>query len=224
LTAIADGGTIHQHSRPLAVFRLHAVARMDDLFDELRVLIERANQNDSAARAALLKCAYERLRVVVDKKLKHFARLARWQESDDVTQEAALKLWGALKDLSPRTVDEFWVIAGEQVRRVLLDLIRHDFGPQRIAAHTEVGLGAAAPEPVDATYDTANLDRWTALHEQIDQLPQDERSIVLGMWYSGLSQTAAARALGISLDTAQRRWKSARERLKRALQDERPES
>jgi RNA polymerase sigma factor (sigma-70 family) len=213
---------MQQQSRAFACGRLQQVPRMDDQVANFQLWIDRLNAGDGAARAELVKSAYPRLLEVVGKRLNHFARVARWEQVEDVTQEAALKLWGALKDISPRTVGEFWVMAGEHVRRVLLDLIRHHFGPQRLAAYTEIRLGAA-PEPVDARIDPANLDRWTALHEQIDQLPQEERSIVMAVWYGGLSLAAAARVFGISPDTAQRRWKAARVRLRHVLKGERPD-
>jgi RNA polymerase sigma factor (sigma-70 family) len=183
------------------------------------------NAADAAARAELLECAYTRLRLVVDNRMKHFARLARWEPPEDVTQVAAVKLWGALKDIAPHTPGEFWAMAGEEVRRVRLDLTRHHFGRKRIAAYTELPQpsGADRAETADVNVDAANLDRWTALHEQIAHLPEEERSVAMAVWYSGLNLRPAARALGISRDAAQRRWKAARRRLREALKGERPD-
>jgi len=198
---------------------------MDDDIQVIARCLERLTAGDSTARAALLQFAYARLRVVVEKRLDHFARLARWEQADDVTQEAAVKLWGALNEISPRTVREFWGMAAEEVRRVLLDLTRHHFGPHQIAAYTETGLpiGAAPAERVDSNVGAANLERWTALHEQIAHLPEDERDITMALWYGGLTMSAAASVLGISPDIAQRRWKEARMLLSEALRGERPD-
>jgi RNA polymerase sigma factor (sigma-70 family) len=198
---------------------------MDDQVEAIERCIGRLNAGDAAARAELLECAYAGLLIAVGKKLKHFARLARWEQPEDVRQDAAMKMWGALKDISPRTADEFWAMAGEQVRRVLLDLARHHFGPRRHAAYTDLPeqIGAFPAESADDNRDAINLDRWTALHEQIAQLPDDERKVVLAVWYCSLSLEAAARALGISADTAQRRWKTARIRLRAVLKGERPD-
>ncbi len=199
---------------------------MEDRIAVIERCIDELNSGDAAARAALVECAYAGLLVVVRKKLMHFARLTRWEQAEDVTQEAAIKLWGALQDVSPRTAAEFWALAGEQVRRVLLDLTRHHFGPRRNAAYTEVPApeDSAYSAPMDEYLDPVNLDHWTAFHEEIAHLPEAEQNVVMAVWYCELSLEATARALGISPDTAQRRWKAARARLRGAIGCERPDS
>jgi RNA polymerase sigma factor (sigma-70 family) len=198
---------------------------MDDHIEVIERCIDRMNAGDPDARDGLLNCACARLRAVVEKRMKDFARLARREPPEDVAQDAALKLWIALKDISPSTAGEFWLMAGEEVRRVLLDLTRHHFGPRHRAVYTEIPRpsSAAPAERRDPDFDAANLDRWTALHAQIADLPEDERNVAMLVWYSGLTVIAAGRALGISRNTAQRRWKAARTLLSDALKGERPD-
>ncbi|MCZ2343382.1 MAG: hypothetical protein LC104_16555 [Bacteroidales bacterium] len=91
----------------------------------------------------LLARACERLRVLARRRLRGFPALRRWVETDDVLQQAMLRLHRSLQQVRPSTVGEFFGLAGLQMRRELHDLHRQHFGPHGVAAnhHTDSGSG-----------------------------------------------------------------------------------
>src|SRR6184192_2903618 len=98
---------------------------MDDRTSELQRWIDRLKAGDAAARDKLVECAQERLRKLACKMLRGFPGVQRWEETEDVTQQASLKLWHALREIAPGSVREFVGLAATQMRRVLIDLARH---------------------------------------------------------------------------------------------------
>ena len=86
-------------------------------------------------------------------------------------------------------------------------MVRADADP-RSSAHNE---------PADDTYDPAQLALWTEFHEQVEQLPADEREVFNLRWYEALSEEETASVLETSTRTVRRRWLNARLRLGRFL-------
>jgi RNA polymerase sigma-70 factor (ECF subfamily) len=66
---------------------------------------------------------------------KDFARLRRWEQTDDVYQGAMLRLYQSLNRMQFESLREFFGLAATQVRRTLIDLARHHFGPEGEARH-----------------------------------------------------------------------------------------
>ena len=60
----------------------------------------------------LLFRACDRLRVLAGKGLSGFPALRRWVETDDVLQQAMLRLHRSLQQVRPSTVSEFFALAG----------------------------------------------------------------------------------------------------------------
>src|SRR5262245_18942330 len=114
--------------------------------------------------------------------LKSYSRLKRWEQTDDVLQNALVRLYRALSQVTPATAADFFRLAALNVRRELLDLSKHYYGPQGQAAH-HASLGgdrgsedqAAAFEQPDAGDNANRLSVWTEFHRQVDQLPEEER-------------------------------------------------
>jgi len=63
--------------------------------------IDRLRAGDSSARDALLACAIDRLERLTRKMLKGFPGVHRWEQTDDVLQNAILRLSRALQDVTP---------------------------------------------------------------------------------------------------------------------------
>jgi RNA polymerase sigma-70 factor (ECF subfamily) len=195
---------------------------------QLQLLIDRLNAGDPAARDELIHHAAERLRKVTAKMFQDYSRLHRWEDTDDVFQNAVLRLLRALQQITPVSVADFFRLAAVQVRRELIDLARHYFGPEGPAArhakdgnsNSQGGLshpGADRPTSTDQPY---RLAVWGEFHEKVDALPDDERDVFGLLWYQGLTQAETARMLDISEATVKRRWLSARLRLQAALRGE----
>jgi RNA polymerase sigma-70 factor (ECF subfamily) len=163
--------------------------------------------------------------------LKGYPRLKRWEQTDDIMQNAAVRLYRALEQVRPATAADFFRLAALNIRRELLDLAKHYYGPRgRGRKHATVGRkpdaeneAPAAQEPPDAGGEPERLAAWTEFHRQIERLPEEERETFDLLWYQGLSQVEAAALLNVSDRTIKRRWQSARLKLHEALHGELPE-
>jgi RNA polymerase sigma-70 factor (ECF subfamily) len=187
----------------------------------LQHLLPRAVAGDEAAVNALLRHCGDRLTVLTRRMLGDFQRVRRWVETDDVLQSALLRLLGALRSVRPQTPRDFFALASLQIRRELIDLARHFYGPEGIGANHDsrppAGPGSAVGhDPADVRQAATPPARWAELHELTDQLPPEEREVVGLLFYQGLSQAEAVEVLGVSLRTLQRRWHDALCRLHRA--------
>src|SRR5262245_31845225 len=97
--------------------------------DHLQIHIERLHAGDQSARAELIGQACERLRLLTRRLFKEFGRVRRWEDTDDVLQNALLRLWKALEHVAPRSSREFYGLASLEIRRELIDLARQYYGP-----------------------------------------------------------------------------------------------
>ena len=87
------------------------------------------------ARDALLNHASDRLEALTRRMLRNFPRLRRWEQTGDVLQNAVLRLHRSLATIRPESARQFYGLAAAQIRRELIDLSRHHFGPEGAAAH-----------------------------------------------------------------------------------------
>jgi RNA polymerase sigma factor (sigma-70 family) len=177
-------------------------------------LLPRAVAGDDAAVDALLRYYGERLTILTRRMLGDFARVRRWAETDDVLQNAMIRLLGAVREVKPKTPRDFLALATLQIRRELIDLVRHYYGPEGIGARHESDARAESPqaganERPDTRHEPSSLAQWTELHEKIGALPDEEREVVGLLFYQGLSQAESAELLNISVRTLQRRWHDA---------------
>jgi RNA polymerase sigma factor (sigma-70 family) len=190
---------------------------------QLQNLIDRSLQGDGTAHEELLFYACDRLLRLTRKMFHGFPQLRRWEQTDDIFQNSMVRLHRALSEVRVESVRHFFNLAAVQIRRELLDLARHHFGPHGNAAnhHTDgqpadeigVSLDVATGEPQD-------LESWSEFHQQVETLSQHEQEIVNLIFYDGLTQEEAAKLLGISSRTFKRRWQSVKVKLGEALKSE----
>jgi RNA polymerase sigma factor (sigma-70 family) len=191
---------------------------MSDQTLRLQRCLERLHAGDESAREELLAAACERLTQLTRTMLQDYRRLRRWEETGDVLQNALLRLHRALEQVLPPTPCDFYRLAALQIRRELIDLARHYYGPQGLGArHESVGPMAPLDARADVTDNPARLAAWAEFHEQASALPEDEREVFDLVWYQGLSHTDAAALLNVSARTVKRRWQAACLRLHEAL-------
>jgi RNA polymerase sigma-70 factor (ECF subfamily) len=180
----------------------------------LQGCLDRFRAGEAAAVDELFRHVSGRLERLTRKMLRGFPGVHRWAQTDDVLQNASLRLLRALQEVRPGTVREFFALSAQQIRRELIDLARHYFGPQGLGARhaSKDGAGrspAPGVEPIDPSADPARLIDWQEFHELIQQLPDEEREVVDLLFYQELPQAEAAALLGVSIRTVQRRWQSA---------------
>lgn len=198
--------------------------------DAIRGCLRRLEAGETAARDELLNCACSRLTHLTRKMLKGFPGVRRWEETDDVFQNAALRLWTALGAVQPKSPAHFFRLAALHIRRELIDLARHYQGPQGQGAHhasnQEPANGSHSTPPAyeagDSTLEPSRVAMWAEFHRQVEALPDEDAETFDLVWYQGLSQSEAATLLGVSERTFRRRWQAARLKVMQALNGELP--
>jgi RNA polymerase sigma-70 factor (ECF subfamily) len=164
------------------------------------------------------------LRVLARKISADIPAVKRWDSTDDLLQNASLRLWKAIETHHPPTPTDYFRLAACVMRRELIDLSRSLYGPLGWGANhhsPKPGDSSAVPhlEP-RVTCDSDNpeqLSEWTEFHTYVENLPDDERQLFDLLWYQGLTLNETSDLLGIPLRTLGRSWKSARVRLAEAL-------
>ena len=189
----------------------------------IQACLDRLRQGDDSARSALLECAAALTRLARSM-LKGFPRVHRWEQTDDVLQNALIRLRRALETTSPVSVRSFVNLAAVQVRRELIDLARHYDGPNGPGAHYESQIltNGSRESPMERiaaadTDDPERFEAWIKFHRGVESLSEEDREAFDLLWYQGLTQGEAAEVLGLSEKTVNRHWVAARMRLGMAI-------
>jgi RNA polymerase sigma factor (sigma-70 family) len=176
--------------------------------------LQRDRAGDPAARAELLRYSRERLRLLTRRMFRRYPGVHQFEETSDVVQDVLLRLDRALSALDVPSSRDLLCLAAFHVRRALIDLARHYFGPRGLGANQmppgAVGEGALDREGAGSGDDPARLAQWAEFHTRIADLPEDDRELFDLLYYQGLSQPEAAEQLGVPLTTLKRRWQGAR--------------
>ena len=195
-------------------------------------LVDRIQTGDAAAQDEICRRVGQRLERLASKMLKSYPGVKRWEQTDDVMQNALMRLLKALKAVKPDNMRAFFGLATEQMRRQLLDLNRHYQGvcghgknlvDMPAAAADKTVLPGIDPEDLAAGKNKgAELDRWQALHEAVETLPVEEREVFGLVFYHGWTQAQIAELLNVNERTIRRYWQSVCMRLSEMLQGELP--
>ena len=183
-----------------------------------------------AARDALVTAAIDHMRSVAHRMARGFPQVRRWDETDDVVQGASLRLARALDAVVPADERHLLNLIAAQVRRELIDLSRRYAGAESFARYHETNLGRVdgsevfrsdvAEDPVNS--DAESVGSWTRFHEAADALVDEDRELFNLVWFLGLNQEQAAKALGCSVRTISRRWDAVKQRLVVQLKGQAP--
>jgi RNA polymerase sigma factor (sigma-70 family) len=183
-------------------------------------LLSRLRAGDLSARASLIVLAQGRFAALARAMLRRYPHVRRWEETDDLLQVALMRLHRSLVEVRPEDVPHFDNLAATQIRRELIDLARSYHGPEGIGAnhHTDAAdPGVRLARVTEASGQPESLEEWTAFHEAVERLPDEERRVMDLLWYRGLTHAQAAESLGVATKTVQRRWASARLMIRDAL-------
>jgi RNA polymerase sigma-70 factor (ECF subfamily) len=178
--------------------------------------LDRLHGGDETARGELLNCACDRLRNLARKMLLDYPHVQRWEQTDDVLQNAALRLHRTLAQIPVATSRDFFRLAALNIRRELLDLARHYYGPQgRGARHaTDPGTsstttpGASPADAPDLSHEPTRLAAWSEFHRQIEALPEEGEVFDL-LWYQGAEPARGSPGARPLRRTVKRRWLAA---------------
>lgn len=199
-----------------------------DRSDAIQEWLTKLSSCDDAAfaeaRQQVIQLTSDRLETLARKMLRGFPRLRRWEQTGDVLQNAVLRLHEALVSIRPDSVRQFFGLATTQIRRELIDLSRHHFGPEGGAAnhHTDdyqqsQNDQSAVDAAPDHSGEPRSLAEWSDFHDAVKRLPEQEREVFDLHWYQGLDQKTVATILGVTARTIKSRWRNAKLLLRQIL-------
>ncbi len=194
---------------------------------QLHGWLARIRAGDLSARDELLRSVCRRLEELTHQMLRRFPNVRRWADTDDVLQNALLRLLRSLEGIEPASMRDFHSLAAVHIRRELLDLARY-YG-RREGAGLHPGdpkaaddSPASAGEPPGPREDSSELEKWCRFHQEVEHLPVEEREVVSLIYYHGWTQVEVAELLQITDRTVRRRWEAALVKLHRLLKEEPP--
>ncbi len=197
---------------------------------KLEECIQRLNAGDALARSELLNLTCDRMLRLTRRIKQSFPAVGRWEQTEDVCQNASLKLYEALNDVVLSDARHYFRLAAKKIRETLLDLSRHYQGPLGTGANHATMPPAAAHEsffanPLDVgelTTDPRRIAEWTEMHTVIESLPEESREMFDLLWYHELPQEEVAKMIGISTRQVKRRWRDAKLLLAERMNGETP--
>ncbi len=197
---------------------------------EIALWLDRLASGDLTARDRIIEITSGRLRVLASRMLARFPQVRRWDDTDDVFQNAIMRLHRALAEVQPDSPRAIMALAATQLHRELIDLARRYRGPMSFEANhaTQVPAVPDDSEPKPSLVERAStadesLDRWSVFHDVIAGLPTEQREVFHLVWYLGADQKTIARLLECSERTVKSRWRAAREAVRAALDGESPQ-
>jgi RNA polymerase sigma-70 factor (ECF subfamily) len=179
----------------------------------------RLKAGDPDARAKLIEHAQRRLEVLARRMLHGFPKLKRWEETGDAFTAALARLFRSLADVQPDSMRDFLNLATIQIRRELLDLNKHYYGPEGVGSHHR-------SDPPDRHQDgpvgpilaaVPSRNELTAVLQVAENLPTEEQTVFDLIVIQGFTQKEAAEVLGVSDRTVRKRWHDVQIRLKDLL-------
>jgi RNA polymerase sigma-70 factor (ECF subfamily) len=120
-------------------------------------------------------------------------------QTDELLSAVVERLFKALREARPRTVREFFALAGQHMRWELNDLARR-LDNQPLAVELREGL-----LPTPAGSESGLTPNGRRMLEAIDGLPEDEREAFDLVRIQGLTYAEVAELLGVATKTVQRR-------------------
>jgi RNA polymerase sigma-70 factor (ECF subfamily) len=191
---------------------------------DLQDLIDRLHRGEPTARSELLQRAHNHLlRIAKSIFEKDFPDLRGRHDLESVVSEVWIRLVTALEVTQPQTVDGFLGLVFHKVRQVLLDIAKRQ---RREDAHryrppVETGDSNALPafDRADTSNEPGRLAVLTEFHQQVEKLPDDQRTVFELRYYAGFSQVEIAQIRGMPPKQVSRLWLAATRRLAQWLKD-----
>lgn len=161
---------------------------------------------DPSARNEVLQRSQDRVRGLASKMLRGFPKVRRLQETDDVLVEALNRMNGALRDVQVAAAADFYRLAATNIKRALLDLARscRQFSQTHCTPPADENGQTLTFEP-GVEDDIKSLEVWEAFHAAVDDFDEEQRQAFKLTYYLGLTQTEAAKVMGVSARTVRRR-------------------
>lgn len=188
----------------------------ETISQRVQACLDRLRVGDQSVHDELWDLVNDRITILC-RKIKHldYSSLAKWAQTEDIAQDARLRLLRALRKTVPQTPRDFYGLANLQIRRELLDTIRRMRGRNH---DRDAPLQLADSfEGASDTYEPVGIQAWGDFHEAVERLPAPERESFEMWYYQGMSHDEIAEVLGVDKTTVKRRCRTARTLLARFL-------
>ncbi len=180
----------------------------------LKLLVERIQRGDCAARNDLIVRMQDRLERLAHRMLRDYPFVGRWVDTDDVMQNASLRLLGTLGTCEFDNTVSLFALAARTIRCELIDLARHF---RRLNAKYKSGVidpnqpvdSPHNAEPAAADSDGDDLLRWEQFHLEVAELQAKEREVFGLIYYHGLTQQQVGELLQCDERTVRNYWSRA---------------
>lgn len=193
------------------------VAARDVARGEITEHLRAWSSGDDRAAAAVFTALYDRLRELAGRAL--FAeRTHHTLGNAGLVSEVFFRMME--QRIEWRSREQFIAIAGQMMRRILIDHARAHAAAKRGSGVATVPLTEAEQVPGEA------LDALVAIHDALEALAgvdREQSQIIELRFFCGLTHDEIASHLGLSLATVERRWRLARAWLYRYLEGDRVE-
>jgi RNA polymerase sigma-70 factor (ECF subfamily) len=155
------------------------------------------------------RAAFEELFRLYQKPIVNYLFRLSWNKplSEDLLQEAFLRVWKAAPNYEPTAKVSTWIFR-----------IAHNLFINEAAKRRETALeGADQEQRHDPSSDLARRELQSAVQKAVEALPAGEREVLLLSEFKGFKYTEISEILGIPVGTVKSRMFSAVQRLKETL-------
>jgi RNA polymerase sigma factor (TIGR02999 family) len=185
---------------------------MDTPREDITTLLVRWGHGDQRALDALTPMVYQELRRLANSRLRR-ERSDHTLDGTALVHEAYLRLVDQ-KQVEWRSRNQFYALAAELIRRILVDHARARVAAKRGGGGVKLSLDEALAPAQEREQDLVSLDDALNALGQAD--PQQSRIVEL-RYFAGLTIEETADVLGLSPATIKRDWVIAKAFLKREM-------
>lgn len=162
----------------------------------------------------LVRRAEGRFRRLALRMYRGFPNVRPVAEADDVIVDGWMRLLRTLQSLRPANTSQFFLLAGVEIRRELLDLARKaKTAKYQVRSLERVGAGGESssdfPVADPAEQRDHDIEQWERFHLAVGELEERLQQVVMLIFYDGRTQAETAAILGKDVRTIGRWWKQA---------------
>jgi RNA polymerase sigma factor (TIGR02999 family) len=178
-------------------------------------LLSAIDNGNPAAAEQLLPLVYEELRRLAAQKLAQ-EKPGQTLQATALVHEAYVRLVGTDADKHWDSRAHFFAAAAEAMRRILIDQARHKASAKAGGQHQRHDLADIEPALPGPKLDLLALDEALA---QLEKTDPRAAAVVKLRFFAGLTMPEVAKALAVSLATAENDWAYAKCFLRLQLAD-----
>lgn len=172
-------------------------------------LIKRLKEKEPKVREELIAYTLERLRKLTRRMFRKYPGLKTLEETDDIVQKLVIRLHRMLDELVPDNTASFFRLASQNIRWVLYDLAKSSASKYRPLNSGDLASSDRHKEHrqlIAPDGEPSSFIEWAEFYAKIEELPMENKQIFDLLWFQGLSQVDAAKALDMPTRTFTRKW------------------